>query len=231
MDLAEGHLAALDYAKARGPQGGNFVFNLGKRRGGGLGGVDCWMDVRADVGPSVSPPSCFPLHLIDTLHPTPLVGTGNGYSVLEMVSAMERASGRPIKSVIGERRPGDLDEVYSDPSKVSSVQSGRQAGRGLCVVGLRLCVGRRGFFFIFFWCVDARDHHTAPLPQKINQILTNPPFPSSPPTFSLLSLPAGGAGAGLEGHAEPGRHDARPLALAAEQPQRLPLSERGGAWV
>ena len=29
MDLAEGHLAALDYAKARGPQGGNFVFNLG----------------------------------------------------------------------------------------------------------------------------------------------------------------------------------------------------------
>lgn len=38
--------------------------------------------------------------------------------MLEMVSAMERASGRPIKSIIGERRPGDLDEVYSDPSKV-----------------------------------------------------------------------------------------------------------------
>lgn len=32
MDLAEGHLAALDYAKARGPQGGNFVFNLGKSK-------------------------------------------------------------------------------------------------------------------------------------------------------------------------------------------------------
>jgi UDP-glucose 4-epimerase len=29
MDLAEGHLAALDYAKARGPLGGHFVFNLG----------------------------------------------------------------------------------------------------------------------------------------------------------------------------------------------------------
>ena len=29
MDLAEGHLAALDYAKAKGPQGGHFVFNLG----------------------------------------------------------------------------------------------------------------------------------------------------------------------------------------------------------
>lgn len=38
--------------------------------------------------------------------------------MLEMVAAMERASGRPIKYVIGERRPGDLDEVYSDPSKV-----------------------------------------------------------------------------------------------------------------
>jgi len=35
-----------------------------------------------------------------------------------MVAAMERASGRAIKYVIGERRPGDLDEVYSDPSKV-----------------------------------------------------------------------------------------------------------------
>ena len=30
MDLAEGHLAALDYAKARGHHGGCFVFNLGE---------------------------------------------------------------------------------------------------------------------------------------------------------------------------------------------------------
>jgi UDP-glucose 4-epimerase len=38
--------------------------------------------------------------------------------VLDMVKAMETASGREIKYVIAPRRPGDLDTVYSDPSKV-----------------------------------------------------------------------------------------------------------------
>jgi UDP-glucose 4-epimerase len=41
-----------------------------------------------------------------------------GYSVLAMVRAMEGASGRKINYVVGERRPGDLAEVYSDPKKV-----------------------------------------------------------------------------------------------------------------
>lgn len=41
-----------------------------------------------------------------------------GYSVLAMVRAMEGASGRKINYVLGERRPGDLAEVYSDPKKV-----------------------------------------------------------------------------------------------------------------
>lgn len=45
------------------------------------------------------------------------------------------------------------------------------------------------------------------------------------PKSSHTNEPTGGAGAGLEGHAEPGRHDPRPLALAAEQPQRLPLKD------
>lgn len=69
--------------------------------------------------------ACLPVQLMIT-------GTGKGYSVLEMVTAMEKASGRPIKYVIGERRPGDLDEVYSDPSKVRQSISPliRQGGSG-----------------------------------------------------------------------------------------------------
>jgi UDP-glucose 4-epimerase len=45
-------------------------------------------------------------------------GTGVGYSVLDMIKAMEKASGRTIKYVVGDRRPGDLDQVYSEPAKV-----------------------------------------------------------------------------------------------------------------
>ena len=44
------------------------------------------------------------------------MGTGRGYSVLEMVKAMETASGKKINYQIGARREGDLDEVYSEPS-------------------------------------------------------------------------------------------------------------------
>ena len=42
------------------------------------------------------------------------LGTGNGYSVLEMVSAFERASLRPVPYRISERRSGDVAEVYAD---------------------------------------------------------------------------------------------------------------------
>ena len=49
-------------------------------------------------------------------------GTGKGYSVLEMIAAMERASGKKLNYVLGERRPGDLDEVYSEPTKVSECE-------------------------------------------------------------------------------------------------------------
>ena len=44
------------------------------------------------------------------------LGTGTGYSVLEMVRAFERASGREIPFDIVERRPGDVDACYADPS-------------------------------------------------------------------------------------------------------------------
>jgi UDP-glucose 4-epimerase len=53
-------------------------------------------------------------------HPGTLVynlGTGRGYSVLEMVAAFERASGRPIPYEIVARRPGDIATCYADPAK------------------------------------------------------------------------------------------------------------------
>ncbi|CAM5288693.1 UDP-glucose 4-epimerase OS=Stutzerimonas stutzeri OX=316 GN=CH92_00375 PE=3 SV=1 [Stutzerimonas stutzeri] len=44
------------------------------------------------------------------------LGTGRGYSVLEMISAFERASGRPVPYKVIDRRPGDVASCYADPS-------------------------------------------------------------------------------------------------------------------
>ncbi|NLE25310.1 MAG: UDP-glucose 4-epimerase GalE [Clostridiaceae bacterium] len=45
------------------------------------------------------------------------LGTGKGYSVLDMVKNFEKASGRPIKYKILSRRPGDIATCYADPTK------------------------------------------------------------------------------------------------------------------
>ncbi|MEK0307131.1 UDP-glucose 4-epimerase GalE [Bifidobacterium favimelis] len=47
------------------------------------------------------------------------LGTGHGYSVLEVIKAYERAAGRPIPYVIKPRRPGDIAACYSDASKAA----------------------------------------------------------------------------------------------------------------
>lgn len=44
------------------------------------------------------------------------LGTGRGYSVLDMVKAFERASGRSIPYRIVTRRPGDVAQCYADPA-------------------------------------------------------------------------------------------------------------------
>jgi UDP-glucose 4-epimerase len=44
------------------------------------------------------------------------LGTGRGYSVLDMVRAFERVSGRPVPYEIVERRPGDIATCYADPT-------------------------------------------------------------------------------------------------------------------
>lgn len=44
------------------------------------------------------------------------LGTGIGYSVLEILNAFEKASGRSIPYTIAPRREGDIGECWSDPS-------------------------------------------------------------------------------------------------------------------
>ena len=45
------------------------------------------------------------------------LGTGVGYSVLDMVKAFEEATGKKVKYKIVERRPGDIAICYSNPEK------------------------------------------------------------------------------------------------------------------
>lgn len=47
------------------------------------------------------------------------LGTGRGYSVLEVVSAFEKASGKKIPYKIVGRRPGDIASCYADPAKAN----------------------------------------------------------------------------------------------------------------
>lgn len=82
VDLAKGHLAALDYIS-------------------GNKGVHIWN-----------------------------LGTGIGYSVLEMLAAFERASDRKIPFKIAPRRPGDVAECWADPTKAFK-ELGWKATRGL----------------------------------------------------------------------------------------------------
>lgn len=82
MDLAEGHVSALNTLSA---QGGMLTVNL---------------------------------------------GTGQGYSVLQMVQAFERASGRHIPYKVGPRRCGDVAQCWADPTRAKALM-GWAAVRGL----------------------------------------------------------------------------------------------------
>jgi len=73
VDLARGHLKALDALAARGE---GFTLNL---------------------------------------------GTGQGYSVLEVVTAFEKASGRAVPYELVARRPGDVAECYANPARAEEV--------------------------------------------------------------------------------------------------------------
>jgi len=58
------------------------------------------------------------------------LGTGRGASVLEVVAAFERASGRGIACEIGPRRPGDVPASVADTTLANRLL-GWQAQRGL----------------------------------------------------------------------------------------------------
>ncbi|MEO0342473.1 MAG: UDP-glucose 4-epimerase GalE [Pseudomonadota bacterium] len=49
------------------------------------------------------------------------IGTGQGYSVLEMVQAYRRASGKPIPFKVTDRRPGDTASCYADPQRAKDI--------------------------------------------------------------------------------------------------------------
>ena len=94
VDLAEGHLAALDV----------------------LAGSDD-EDVR---DPSVGSTSCRAVNL----------GTGAGYSVLEVLAAAGRVIGRPVPHEVVGRRDGDIEQIWADPSLAADLLGWRTT-RGL----------------------------------------------------------------------------------------------------
>ncbi|MBP3637652.1 MAG: GDP-mannose 4,6-dehydratase, partial [Clostridia bacterium] len=49
------------------------------------------------------------------------LGTGVGYSVLDIVNAFVRVNDVPVPYVIGPRRPGDIDACFADPAKAEKL--------------------------------------------------------------------------------------------------------------
>jgi UDP-glucose 4-epimerase len=75
------------------------------------------------------------LHALERLRSKPGVvtynlGTGRGYSVLDMVKAFEQASGKKVAYKIAPRRPGDIASCYADPS-LALAELGWKAQRGI----------------------------------------------------------------------------------------------------
>ncbi|MBR5218882.1 MAG: UDP-glucose 4-epimerase GalE [Clostridia bacterium] len=58
------------------------------------------------------------------------LGTGNGYSVLQIVKSFEKVNGVTVNHKITDRRPGDIAECYADPA-LAKAELGWEATRGL----------------------------------------------------------------------------------------------------
>jgi len=56
----------------------------------------------------------------NNLMPYSNLGTGKGYSVLDVIHAFSKACGKEIPYVIDPRRPGDIAECYADPTKAKN---------------------------------------------------------------------------------------------------------------
>lgn len=58
------------------------------------------------------------------------LGTGNGYSVLDLVTNFEKVNGVKVNYKIGPRRPGDIAACYADPTKAKE-ELGWEAEKGI----------------------------------------------------------------------------------------------------
>mmetsp|Transcript_16318 Transcript_16318/g.29492 ORF Transcript_16318/g.29492 Transcript_16318/m.29492 type:complete len:112 (-) Transcript_16318:58-393(-) len=58
------------------------------------------------------------------------LGTGTGYSVIDMIDAMGKAVGKPIPHVVGPRRPGDVT-VYVADASLAKEEMGWEAKKNL----------------------------------------------------------------------------------------------------
>ena len=63
------------------------------------------------------------------------LGTGNGYSVLQVVQAYSKACGRDLPYDILPRRAGDVAECYADPTKAFELLG----WEGYSIILIRLC--------------------------------------------------------------------------------------------
>ena len=109
MDLAEGHVAALRYMEGLDSR----LRGNDKENGNDKGSEDDQergddKEGRDSQGRTAGP-------LIVNL------GTGQGYSVLEMVRAFENASGKTVPYRIVARRPGDIATCYADPARARAL--------------------------------------------------------------------------------------------------------------
>ena len=70
------------------------------------------------------------------------LGTGKGYSVIEVVRAFEAATDRSVPYQIKDRRPGDIATCYADPANAES-QLGWAAKLGLNKCAVMAGAGRK----------------------------------------------------------------------------------------
>ena len=61
------------------------------------------------------------------------LGTGNGSSVLEVIEAFAKASGKPVPYELTDRRPGDVAACYADPT-LAEERLGWKATRNLAAM-------------------------------------------------------------------------------------------------
>ena len=59
-----------------------------------------------------------------------VLGTGQGFTVLQVIDAFSQAWGQPLPYTFTERRPGDIEEYFADTSKATK-ELGFKAVRSL----------------------------------------------------------------------------------------------------